>query len=382
MNIQPSSYTARQGNRHYQVPAKNAEQAASYDINGDRRVTLGEIKERLQAGGLHPDMTANLGDFAVEIRQGLLERPSPHVDHYPTSKEIEADLKALVKAHPDKAELVTIGKTEDGTPIKALHVSADVRSKETSAKPSVIVTGTVHAREWTTNGAVTTAAERYLNGAAPEAMENLEVWFVPNANPDGYEHSRNVDPMWRKNTSRDSAGEIVGVDLNRNFPFQYRTAGDTSRSTSDDLGASDDPAALTYRGQSPLSENESQAIKSLIDQEGDAVGLLDVHGFGRMLLVNEGNFDVSREDYNEIANAMNEAMGPLNYAVMTDVDLYPTTGGLGTYADSQGLVGITLEMGTSFQPSPARAEREINRAADSIVEFVRQMEERVPRPVF
>ncbi len=377
MNIQSNQaqYTARVGNRTFEVPQKNVETAAYYDSNGDHRVTLDEIKNHLK-GGLPEGMTANLDDFAIEIRQGLLERPSPHLDHYPTSSEIEAKLKALVKAHPDKAELVTIGKTEEGRDIKALRVSEDVDLKETSAKPSVIITGNIHAREWATNGAVTTAAERYLNGAAPESLENLEVWFVPNANPDGYEYSRDVDPMWRKNTSRDSSGEIVGVDLNRNFPYNYRMAGDTKGSTADDVGASDDPSQLTYRGTSPLSEQESQVIKSFIDQEGDAVGLLDVHGFGRMMLVSEGKFDVPREEYNQIAGAMNKAMKRIDYTVMRDADLYPTTGGLSTYADSLGLVGVTLEMGTSFQPAPERAQRDINAAADGIVEFVRQMEKR------
>ncbi len=374
MNVSSSGYTARVGNRTYPVPEKNAGQAAAYDSNGDKRVTLAEIKANI--GGLPDGMTINKGDFAVEIRQGMLEQPSPHVDHYPSSDEIDARLKEMAQAHPDKARLVTIGQSESGRDIQALHVSNNVNSADTSEKPSVIVTGNVHAREWTTNGAVSGAAERLLNGAAPEALENLEVWFVPNVNPDGYDHSRNVDPMWRKNTSRDSSGEIVGVDLNRNFPFNYRTEGDTKRSSQDDLGASDNPNLITYRGPSPLSEKESQVVKGLIDQESDAIGLLDVHGFGNMLLISEGKFDVSRAEYDGIASAMNKAMPRVDYAVLTDADLYPTTGGLSTYADSQGLVGVTLEMGTSFQPSPERGDRSINQAAEGIVEFVRQMEKR------
>ena len=373
MNVS-SGYTARVGNRTYQVPEKNAGQAAAYDENGDKRITLSEIKANI--GGLPNGLTLNKNDFAVEIRQGMLEQPSPHVDHYPTADEIDARLKSLADAHPENARLVSIGTSESGREIQALHISENVNSPETSAKPSVIVTGNLHAREWTTNGAVSTAAERLLNGAAPEALENLELWFVPNANPDGYEHSRNVDPMWRKNTSRDSSGEIVGVDLNRNFPYNYRTAGDTKKSSQDDLGASDSPDLITYRGPSPLSEKESQVVKNLIDQESDAIGLLDVHGFGNMILVSEGKFDVPRSDYDQIAAAMNEAMPRVDYAVLTDADLYPTTGGLSTYADSQGLVGVTLEMGTSFQPSPKRGDRAVNQAAEGIVEFVRQMEQR------
>ncbi len=186
MNVS-SGYTARVGNRTYQVPERNAGQAAAYDENGDKRITLSEIKANI--GGLPNGLTLNKNDFAVEIRQGMLEQPSPHVDHYPTADEIDARLKSLADAHPENARLVSIGTSESGREIQALHISENVNSPETSAKPSVIVTGNLHAREWTTNGAVSTAAERLLNGAAPEALENLELWFVPNANPDGYEHS-------------------------------------------------------------------------------------------------------------------------------------------------------------------------------------------------
>ena len=43
MNVS-SGYTARVGNRTYQVPERNAGQAAAYDENGDKRITLSEIK--------------------------------------------------------------------------------------------------------------------------------------------------------------------------------------------------------------------------------------------------------------------------------------------------------------------------------------------------
>lgn len=369
-----SNHYARLGNQRFPIRPEMQGHAQYYDANGDQLVTLGEIEATTK--DWPQMMTVDSKDYAIGVRAELLGQKSPYADSYPTSKEVEQQLKELAASHRDKAQVVTIGHSTEGRPIKALRVSNDVRKKATKDKPTVVINGNIHAREWATNGAVTEAARKVLNGAADEALENLEVYFVANSNPDGYEYSRDVNPMWRKNTWRDSQGEIKGVDLNRNFGHQFRLAGDTRNSTSDDVGASDDPNQLTYRGVSPFSEPESQAIKELMDREQDAVGLLDVHGFGRMLLISNGQHDVSKKDYKKIAQAMNESIKYVDYAIDTDEGLYPTTGGLSTYADAQGLVGITMEMGTSFHPRPEEAARTIDRASDGIVEFVRQMEER------
>ncbi len=360
MSVTSNSTThfARLGNKRLPIKPEMQGYAEYYDADGDKQVTLSEIQDTVKNW---PEMmTVNAQDFSVGVRAELLGLPSPYTENYPNSKEIDQQLKELAAAHRDKAQVVTIGHSTEGRPIKALRVSNDVRKKATKEKPTVVINGNIHAREWATNGAVTEAARKVLNGAAEGALENLEVYFVANSNPDGYEYSRDVNPMWRKNTWRDGEGEIKGVDLNRNFSHQFRMAGDTIKSTSDDVGASDDPNQLTYRGISPLSEPESQAIKGLLDKEDDTVGLLDVHGFGRMLLISDGKYGTSRNEYTKIAEAMNQSIKYVDYAIDTDEGLYPTTGGLSTYADAQGMVGITIE-----------------RASDGIVEFVRQMEERV-----
>lgn len=374
-SIASRPYTARVGNKTVAVPTKWEEHAAYYDGNGDHKVTLTEIRDKLTR--IPEAMSVDTKDYAVSIRQQMLELKSPHLDAYPSNKEIEKKLKDLAKLHRAKAQVVTIGESTEGRPIKALRVSHNVRSKASHNKPSVVITGNLHAREWAANGAVTAAAEKLLEGANEQALEDLEVWFVPNANPDGYEHSRNVNPMWRKNTWRNDQGEIAGVDLNRNFSQNYRKAGDTAGSSSDDQGASDLPENDTFRGTGPLSEPETQAVKGLLDQETNAVGVLDVHSFGRMILVSEGEYDVSREEYNSIADSMNKAIGRVDYSILSVEELYPATGGFSEYADSLGKVGMTLEIGTSFQPNPNKAVGIIERASNGIVEFVNQMEERV-----
>ena len=75
---------------------------------------------------------------------------------------------------------------------------------------------------------------------------STDLWFVPVANPDGYDYSFSTEPLWRKNLrDNDGDGQITdadGVDLNRNLPYKWGF---------DNEGSSPLPGAPTYRGPSP-----------------------------------------------------------------------------------------------------------------------------------
>ena len=57
-------------------------------------------------------------------------------------------------------------------------------------------------------------------------VDTRELWFIPVANPDGYDFTFTPENrLWRKNLrDNDGDGEITaidGVDLNRNFPTRW-----------------------------------------------------------------------------------------------------------------------------------------------------------------
>ena len=121
-----------------------------------------------------------------------------------------------------------------------------------------------HAREWITPEMVRRLLDHILTsyGTDPEItalVNDNELWFVPVANPDGYDLTfEDGYRLWRKNT-RDNDGDGViapgdGVDLNRNWPTRWGY---------DNEGSSPNPTSETYRGPSPASEPETQAIDSL-----------------------------------------------------------------------------------------------------------------------
>ena len=89
-----------------------------------------------------------------------------------------------------------------------------------------------------------------------------ELWFVPVANPDGYDYTfTEGNRLWRKNLrDNDGDGQITGVDgvdLNRNFAYKWGY---------DNEGSSPDPSSDTYRGPAPNSEPETQALDRLFSR--------------------------------------------------------------------------------------------------------------------
>ena len=78
-------------------------------------------------------------------------------------------------------------------------------------------------------------------------VNNREMYFVPVVNPDGYVYNQTTNPLggglWRKNRSVNS-GNCMGVDLNRNFSFEWGNP----------FGSSFDPCDNTYRGTEAFSE--------------------------------------------------------------------------------------------------------------------------------
>lgn len=102
-----------------------------------------------------------------------------------------------------------------------------------------------------------------------------KTWYVmPVMNPDGYVHSRKVNRLWRKNRSLSKRSTCVGVDLNRNFDIGWSG-----------YGSSTNPCSDTYRGASPGSELETDAVvKFLSKRKFNLEAYLTYHSYGQMVV--------------------------------------------------------------------------------------------------
>jgi hypothetical protein len=98
------------------------------------------------------------------------------------------------------------------------------------------------------------------NRAVTDLVKTTEMWFVPVANPDGYDWTFQPDQrMWRKNLADNDGDGLItpvdGVDPNRNYPTKWGY---------DNEGSSPEPASETYRGPAPSSEPETRALDGLM----------------------------------------------------------------------------------------------------------------------
>ncbi|MBU1651707.1 T9SS type A sorting domain-containing protein [bacterium] len=175
-----------------------------------------------------------------------------------TYSEMRADMEQFHVLYPDiTSEVFSIGESIEGRQIWGMKVSDNPAVNED--EPEVLFNGLTHAREpigmTICMALIDSLCSNY--GIDPDItylVDNREIYFVPCVNPDGYVYNEQTSPsgggMWRKN--RRNNGSNYGVDLNRNFGFNWGY---------NNIGSSGSTGSETYRGTAPFSEPETEALR-------------------------------------------------------------------------------------------------------------------------
>ena len=193
-------------------------------------------------------------------------------------------------------------------------------------EPEVLYTALHHAREPQSMTSVLYYLYYILEnyGTDPEVtylVDSREMYFVPVLNPDGYVYNETTNPdgggFWRKNR-RDNGGNSFGVDLNRNYDYEWGR---------DDVGSSPDPSSETYRGAGPFSEPETQAIRDFVESR-EIRAAFNYHSYSNLLLHSWGYAPGTYTPDQDIFTAISADMTRINnyvYGQAADV-LYSTNG--------------------------------------------------------
>lgn len=191
---------------------------------------------------------------------------------YHSPDEIAAVLHRWEQNYPEWVRVDSVGHTsQNRLPIWMAKMSD--RPSQDEDEPALLFIGQVHAEEVLGVEIVMELMRQLLenaeDGVMRERLEQLELFFIPTANPEGLEvvHS-GLDSTFRKNC-RDNVGDgrfrfrpgpggdSSGVDLNRNFGLHW-DRGDTL------FCPSDPPYTYNYyRGPAPFSEPEAAALRDL-----------------------------------------------------------------------------------------------------------------------
>lgn len=202
------------------------------------------------------------------------------LEDYWSPSEIAAQIDAWIAAYPSLIRKEQYATTEEGRPVWAVKISDNVSQEENEGV--VLFVAQHHAREVMTPeigmDLIQNLLEGYGNDPAVTAwVDDLEIWVLPNHNPDGTDHMFDVNSNWRKNR-RDNGNGTFGVDLNRNYPFRWGACNGSSGSTSDD----------TYRGPSPASEPETfGGILELAREHRPTINL-SYHTYSELVIIPYG----------------------------------------------------------------------------------------------
>lgn len=197
---------------------------------------------------------------------------------YHNYAELTSELKQLADNNKDLVQLTSIAKTTDGHDIWALRITSDLATAD--QKPAAIYMGGHHAREHLSVEMPLMWA-KYLvtqyrggNPRVTRLVNSRDIHIIPTVNPDGMEYDiKDTNyKMWRKNRKKNADG-TYGVDLNRNYGYQWGTGGSSSDTSSD-----------VYKGTQPFSEIETTAVKNYIEAHGNITVLLSFHSFSKLIL--------------------------------------------------------------------------------------------------
>jgi len=304
---------------------------------------------------------------AQEVKLDNLTLGIPGYPCYRTVEETFAAAEAIVTAYPDLAAWTDVGdsweKVEPGGPwgydISVLKLTGSAVT-EADPKPRLVVVSALHGRDYPTAELAIRFAEFLTEeyGEHPDVtwvLDYHEIHLVLIANPDGRKKAEE-GLFWRKNTNSDycAGTDDRGADLDRNFSYYWSCCG----------GSSGDECSATYRGPSPASEPETQALQNylravLVDVRPDdptvsapdsASGLLiDLSSYGESVCWPWGWTDADAPNGVALRTLGRKLAYSNGYTPSPYVDLYPVDGSLIDFAYGDlGVASYEVVLGTTF----------------------------------
>ncbi len=374
---------------YFDEPVKAIQYAAEravWEVDFDKQfliidATPTQLRDLEQRGfrvEVDPDLTASVQRVITGDPTQLAGIPG-----YPCYRTVEETFDtalAIVAAHPDLAEWIDVGDSWEkvnpgqgfpGSGYDMMVLRLTNFNIDPTDKPKLFITSAIHAREYTPAELNTRFAEYLVDNYGIDAdatwlLDHHDIHLMLQANPDGRKQAE-TGLLWRKNANNDycSNTNSRGADLNRNFVFQWGCCG----------GSSGSQCSETYRGASPGSEPETQAIINHMDaifpdQRGpdlsdpapaDATGVyLDIHSYSELVLWPWG-FTTTPAPNSTALQTLGRKFAYYNdYYPEQAIGLYPTDGTTDDHIYGElGVAGYTFELGTAFFQSCSTFENTI-----------------------
>merc|ERR1712013_860671 len=179
------------------------------DINTPPHL-LDNIKEMLASKGVEvsvmiEDLEKLIQDTKPSNKSVKSEgkRYAMNWDDYQRHDVLNEFIESIADAN-DFASIIPIGQSYEGRDMKVLAIT-----KAGPGAPSVFLESGIHAREWISPAMGTYIVRQLVEEyeSHPDYLDKINWYFIPSANPDGYEYSFTDDRLWRK-TRSDQGSEV------------------------------------------------------------------------------------------------------------------------------------------------------------------------------
>lgn len=220
-------------------------------------------------------------------------------ENYRTWDDYVDELLSIEARYPDIARLHIIGHTHWGLPLYALEVCNALGIND--GRPESFHEAQMHAQEWP-SGEMAIELAWYLTGnygrddRVTNIVESIRTWIMPVSNPDGVIYRHYSGEYWRKNRL-DSGDGAFGVDLARNFSYEWGLSGST-----------DPDHRREYHGPYAYSEPEVAAYGDFLLSR-DCITVQIGHTPGEMIY----RQDPIEEDYDLYMGMINRISQMNNY---------------------------------------------------------------------
>lgn len=302
---------------------------------------------------------------------------SGFVTGYLTPTSIEAQCEKLAQDFPDLVDLVKTGiKTHgyDGSN-KEVHGNSELvylrlgpKTKDRDKKVGIFQYAAPHARERMNPMSMMEFAHQLVHNYDPSSedpkvkantalMNDLDIYVAINTNPDGHNFAAYDDPMWRKNRAPLEGGEY-GVDINRNYPYQWEK--------------SDDVSSIVYSGAGPASEPETQALVKVTNDHPNIKFVVDWHSYGREIRRPMGATESDDKFYDTMHGRVQQAMKSVAGNDYSPVVSQVTEGTSDDFFyHTKGMYSTVMETGTDFTPEESEALEVMRESVEGAHEFLR-----------
>lgn len=279
-------------------------------------------------GGCISPEKQNIGPSPAETT--IDTKPSPEIgDVVDTAKtlsceELTQDALKLRNLYPEIISIGVIGKSVEGRDIMLLRLGKGTKK--------LLLLGTHHAREYITSTFLIKTVDDYAKAYSANEklgkydiralLDQTTVYIVPMVNPDGVnlvqngvDAVKNPEKVKQMRMLKDSYEEwkanINGVDLNRQYPCHW----DEKESNTDV------PSSEMYKGKSPASEPEVQAVIKLC-KENDFALAASFHTKGEVIYWADSGTDDSIAADDSIAETLAGVTGYKLMPVSEDPAVY------------------------------------------------------------